>query len=105
MSPRLRPDDHPAAPKYWRHETGGELAVAVMAYLNRTGSMTVRQISLMRAYLQQWVGSPVWDMNPAQTPEASLVLARLRYTVLAIHSVTDIRNWIHAALDAGIDPL
>jgi hypothetical protein len=56
-------------------------------------------------YLAQWIGSPVWDLNPALDVESGLELGRLRYTVLAIRSETDVRNWLHAALDAGIDPL
>lgn len=104
MSPRAlpRPGD-PDAPKYWRDEIGGQLAGAVLRYLN--GNMTLRDVALMRAYLSQWIQSPVWDMVPDQTGEGREALSRLRAGVGAIVTVADISAWLHAALDEGIDPL
>ena len=96
MSPRAlpRPGD-PDAPKYWRDEIGGQLAGAVLRYLN--GNMTLRDVALMRAYLSQWIQSPVWDMVPDQTGEGREALSRLRAGVGAIVTVADISAWLHAS--------
>jgi hypothetical protein len=111
MSPRaLPPPDHPDAPKYWRHETGGRLAIAVENFLNHR-LMTVRDVALVRAYLIQWIDSPVWEMNPhlAQGgPAATAALAaltRLRVRARRICAVADIHHWINDALAEGHDPL
>lgn len=102
MSPQSLPHpSDPDAPKYWRHETGGRLRIAVEAFLFER-LMTVRDVALMRAYLRQWIDSPAWDMNPMHDPAP---LAALRASAAKIQSVGDIRRWIKAALDQGIDPL
>lgn len=76
MSPRLDPA-HPAAPKYWRNETGDELKPAVFAYI-RGQPLTVRQIALISAYVTQWIASPVWDANPALDERSRNMLFALR---------------------------
>lgn len=91
----LDPSD-PLAPKYWRYETSGVLAPAIEAYLNGK-PLTVRQIALIRAYLYQWVKSPVWG--------PSGVLEALRLRVAAIQTADDVRAVIRAGLEIGIDPL
>lgn len=95
METILDPSD-PRAPKYWRYETSGILAPTIEAYLNGK-PLTIRQIALMRAYLYQWVASPVWG--------PSGVLEVLRIRVAAIKTVEDIRAAIRAGLEIGIDPL
>ena len=95
MGTMLDPSD-PRAPKYWRYETGGELAPAIEAYL--VGKpLTIRQIALIRAYLYQWIKSPVWG------PSAELEALRLQ--VSTIKTGDDVRRAIHAGLEIGIDPL
>jgi hypothetical protein len=74
---------HPDAPKYWRFETGGALGFAVMTYLNGK-HLDHFQIGLIRAYLSQWVQSPVWDMNPESDVELKQALADLRASVTCI---------------------
>jgi hypothetical protein len=50
-------------PGYWLHESSGVPRPAVEAYLAGE-PMAEAQIAAMRAYLRQWIGSPVWDQNP-----------------------------------------
>ena len=50
---------HPDAPKFWMWETSGVLRPAIMAYIDGH-TLTAAQCATMRAYLRQWVGSPVW---------------------------------------------
>jgi len=94
----------PEAPKYWQHETGGLLRVAIENYLNGR-TMTVRDVALMRAYLCQWIDSPVWDLNPVLDARAIAALTGLRTSARAIRTVADIHRWIHYALNEGQDPL
>ncbi|HEX4138339.1 MAG TPA: hypothetical protein VHY84_27260 [Bryobacteraceae bacterium] len=105
MSPRAPSPSWPDAPKYWNHETSGELAAVVLTYLSEPHLMTVRGIALMRAYLSHWVQSPAWDLNPEHTDRSRAALADLRAGVGAIASAADIRAWLRAALEEGIDPL
>ena len=90
---------NPRAPHYWMHETSGVLRPAVEAYLNRQ-PMTAMQIGVMRAYLRQWIKSPVWDI-----PGPDEDLAKLRRDVETIRSREDIDAWIEAGLEIGHDPL
>jgi len=95
---------HPDAPKYWMHETSGVLALAVKRYLNRE-ALTVRDLAVLKAYLRQWICSPVWDMNPTADLRSHLALGRLRKAVETLHSREHIDAWIHTALEEGHDPL
>jgi hypothetical protein len=105
MSPRaLPPPDHPDAPKYWQHETGGRLRIAVENYLNHR-LMTARDVALMREYLSQWIDSPVWELNPSQSARGLAALSALRLRARRILTVQDIHRWIHDALAEGHDPL
>jgi hypothetical protein len=90
---------HPDAPKYWIYEMSGVLVPAVEAYFNRE-SMTTMQVAAMRAYLRQWIMSPVWD---AHTPEAALAL--LRAGINQLQGREDIDWWLKIALAECIDPL
>lgn len=95
----------PEAPKYWMHETGGELAVAVKQYLEDPHAMTIRHIVLMRAYIRQWIDSPAWDQNPHMTSEDRAVLQELRASATRLSSARDISRWLRDALREGHDPL
>jgi hypothetical protein len=90
----------PEAPHYWQYETGGELRPAVQAYLNGD-ELTIRQCMLIRAYLRQWVNSPVWDRNP----HGCEALHGLREKAGSIASVADIDACIAMLVHAGMDPL
>ena len=105
MTPRaLPPPESPDAPKYWRNETGGALRIAVENFLNNR-LMTVRDMALMRAYLSQWIDSPVWEMNPSLDAKGRASLAFLRLRARRIQTVEDIHRWIADALAEGHDPL
>ncbi len=92
------------APHFWMYETGGELRIAVEDYLNER-VMSLRQIALMRAYLRQWIASPVWDMHPFHHWDNRGQLRQLREDVEGIVTCAHIDAWIEKALDVGIDPL
>lgn len=101
----LPPPGHPDAPKYWKDETTGRLAAAVRSYLDNPIAMTGREIALMRAYVSQWIQSPVWDLNPFLTERGRAQLADLRAGAGAITSALDLHAWICVAIAAGHDPL
>lgn len=92
------------APKYWRSETGGELASAVERYI-RGGELSVRDLALIRAYLRQWVDSPAWDANPAATDLSNRRLTQLRGKVFNAATREQIDQCINMAVDMGMDPL
>jgi len=100
-----RPDpSSPEAPKYWMHEMGGELAPAIMQYLEG-GDLADGDVLLIRAYLLQWINSPAWDANPAMGPDGRLDLAGLRSAARFLRDRADIGKWLKWALELGIDPL
>jgi hypothetical protein len=59
----------------------------------------------MRAYLTQWIASPVWTMNPGMDDQCRAELDRLRVEVRAIETPRAITQWIMRAVAFGIDPL
>jgi len=87
------------------NETGGELKPAVMRYLDDAASLSVRDVALIRAYLVQWINSPVWDTNPAQTDAGREELRAMRQAATRIASRRAIDEWIEVATDWGMDPL
>jgi hypothetical protein len=95
MKPLLALDD-PRAPRFWMHETSGMLAPVVQAYLEGN-AMTPPQVATMRAYLKQWIASPVWGDDPT--------IDKLRDQVQTLHTRAQVAAWLHDALDLGIDPL
>lgn len=98
------PLPRPEGPGYWMAETTGVLRPAVEAYL--TGApLTEQQIAALRAYLRQWIMSPVWDRNPHTSAAAAAALAALRTAVEGLTSRDEIDVWVHAATASGLDPL
>jgi hypothetical protein len=90
------------APAYWLDEPAGGLGVAIRRYL-RDETLSVRDVALFRAYLRQWIVSPVWDrMNGEET---AATVARLRTSVDGLASAAAIRGWIAIATQWGLDPL
>jgi hypothetical protein len=91
----LSPDD-PRAPKYWRNETGGKLGPAVERYILRRTEQPDDTLWI-RAYLRQWIDSPVWA--------GSEDVEQLRQSVRSLASRAEIDAWIQRAVDINIDPL
>ncbi len=96
MTPKMLPPDHPDAPKFWMYESSGVLQPVIRKYL-LADELTAAEIGLMRAYLWQWVASPVWG------PSGALEVLRLR--VAAIETTEDIEGAVQMAVNLGIDPL
>lgn len=91
----LPPPGSPDAPNYWMYEQSGVLVPVVTAYLEGKG-LSSTQVSVMRAYLRQWIMSPVWEGEE---------IAPLRDGIDAIRNTGEIDAWLARALDLGIDPL
>jgi hypothetical protein len=100
MTPKL------TQPGYWVNETGGELVPAVHRYL-KGEALTLRDVSLIGAYIRQWIESPVWEQNPHIDDEGRECLAALRVTAAArfLTNRKAIDDWIAMAEDFGVDPL
>jgi hypothetical protein len=99
MSPK------PAPPGYWMNETGGQLGQAIHRYLDGR-ELSNQDVALIRLYIQQWIGSEVWDWNPHLDEEGRAQLAGLREA--ALRFLTDrkaIDAWIELATELGVDPL
>jgi hypothetical protein len=90
----MRPSSH-SGMGYWMFETSGVLRPAVEAYLHGD-YMTPGQIAAMRAYLRQWIFSPVWRGEE---------LDGLRRGIDGLISRAAISAWLDDADRAGIDPL
>jgi hypothetical protein len=93
----------PQPPKYWTFEPP-ELSVAIHAYMAGE-DLTVRDVVLMRAYLKQWVDSPVWEGYPYETDGGRPWLAELRERVGAIASRDDIAQALSIMTARRMDPL
>lgn len=102
---RLPAPGTPGTPRYWQDETSGVLAAAIRSYLDNPDAMTVREIAYVRAYFQQWVDSPVWDLNPAHDEQSRATLGALRIAARAIRNGAAIARWLRAAEEIGMDPL
>ena len=95
-APKLPPPDHPDAPKYWMYEASGARAPVVTKYLNNK-PLDSAEVKYFKAYLWQWVKSPVW------APSGLLEAVRLR--VAAIETVQDIAAALAAMDELCMDPL
>lgn len=95
------------APRYWTFETSGKLAAAMTRYLEGEELSDV-EVSYIRAYLKQWINSPVWDQNPhigEEGGEGRLALAALRQMAERLRNRAEISRWVGLAEECGIDPL
>jgi hypothetical protein len=79
------------------NETSGELRPAVEAYL-KGEVLTPGHIAALRAYLRQWIDSPVWMSGDDEVDQ-------LRCGIDALNSRAAIDLWLSAAAEIGIDPL
>jgi hypothetical protein len=86
----------PDQPRFWMDEVSGQLHSAVEAYLHGD-AMESWQIPYLRAYLRQWIASPVWCDGPD--------IDELRSRIDGLTSTKAISEWLDLALVAGIDPL
>jgi hypothetical protein len=77
------------------NEQSGKLKPAVLAYLKGERLDDV-QIGFIRAYLRQWIDSPMWRGDEIED---------LRASVGAISDRASIKDWLDDALRANIDPL
>ena len=88
------------APLFWRNETSGVLAKAVLVYLNwRTNegpAPNAFEVEVLRAYFEQWINAPVWMGEEIEI---------LRRSIKGIQSEIDLWRWVEDALKEGIDPL
>jgi hypothetical protein len=92
-------------PGYWMAETSGELAPAVHRYLEGS-ELSVRDVVLLRAYLRQWIDSPVWDGKPSLTDEQGREeLATLRSRARLLTDRASMDDWLALADEFGVDPL
>lgn len=93
-----------SGPGYWRNETTGVLHAVVEAYLQGE-TLNTEQVAVMRAYLRQWIGSPVWDQNPYGDAGEGDILDALRLRIDGLQTHADIERWLADADDTGLDPL
>lgn len=94
----------PAAPNYWAYETGGLLKPAMYRYMAGQ-ALNAAHVAVIRAYLRQWIDSPVWDSNPHMNGEGAAALARLRASVDSLTTAGAITEWLDLAEGQGMDPL
>jgi hypothetical protein len=91
-------------PGFWMYETSGVLAPALYAYL-KGAELTEPQIATLRAYLRQWIMSPIWDQNPHADADALEWLAEMRARIDELTDRTAIARWLLDATEGGLDPL
>lgn len=89
-------------PVYWRDEQSGVLVAAIEAYMDsriiRKGPQpTAEQIELIRDFFLYFIKAPCW----ASGFEMNALIKQAE----KIQTGDDIAEWIHAALEIGIDPL
>lgn len=88
-------------PNFWRYEQSGLLAGAVDAYLswsidpNGFPEPSADILRLLIEYFDYWVNAPCWKGD----------LEELRRTIKEVGTASQLREWLHNALDEGIDPL
>ena len=91
-------------PGYWPNEQSGVLSPVVKKYL-KGGPLSPNELGIMRAYLRQWVGSPVWDGNPHADADSRAELNALRGAISQITDQARLEEWFQKALGVGMDPL
>lgn len=84
---------------YWTAETTGRLVPAIARYLENE-PLSSSDIEALRAYIRQWIFSPVWDGSPYADNVERQDIQGLRDLVDSLTS----REQIRRALRMGIDP-
>jgi hypothetical protein len=90
-------------PFYWEDEVSGELRKAIHAYLDHATDgkpFTDAQLELMRDYLEHWINAPCWNSEVFESE-----LKHLRESAKTLRTAEQIHDWIHEALEIGMDPL
>lgn len=87
-----------ALPGFWMNEATGVLEPAVSAYLNGQ-PLTETHIAALRAYLIQWVSSPIW-MNSDDD-----FLTPLRAETAMVSDRASIERVVDEMTQRGMDPL
>lgn len=82
-------------PGYWRQETSGVLRPAIEDYLHGR-ALTPADIAALRAYLRQWIFSPVWLGEE---------IGALREQIDGLTTREAIAAWLADVTALGIDPL
>lgn len=95
-------------PLRWQDEKTGELPKAVWAYLNHGAGKskeppTPEELTLLKDYLAYYIKAPCWRHNAAEGMAGELDAAILKIDLAVKYE--DIRDFIYACLDMGIDPL
>ena len=93
-------------PLNWQNEVSGRLEKAVMAYLNQTP--TPEQLKIVIAYIQYHIHAPCWlESSPFGKIDEDMVIEinSLRTQSLNLTSLKDVNQYIHKALEIGLDPL
>jgi len=85
-------------------EIGGKLQHAMVRYLNNELPIPGDNI-LIRDYLQQWIGSPVWEANPDLDDDGRAALARLRSLAAGLKRRAHFDRFIEELIELGMDPL
>ena len=93
-----------SVPCDWTDEISGQLARAVIGYLQGQQLSSI-EVGALRTYFQQWIQSRAWDMNSHATIESRRSLGNLRETVQSIRSADDIGQWLDGAVKLGLKPL
>lgn len=86
-------------PLRWQDEQSGRLVAAVTAYFERklTNEQTNEQIALVADYCRYYASAPCWE-----DPQGAIAALAERAPLLK--SMTDIDDWLEAALHEAIDP-
>jgi len=94
----------PKPPAHWKDDAGEQLAPAITRYL-KGERLSSHEIGVIRAYLVQWIDSPIWDQTKDMHDAGRAELAELRRAAVKITNRQAIDEWIEVATDWGMDPL
>lgn len=93
-------------PLHWEHDVTGKMQQAVMAYLERKA--TPQSLALVIAYIQHHIHAPCWlESSPygQVDEEMATAIRALRERSLMLTTAAEVSQYIHAALEIGLDPL
>jgi hypothetical protein len=93
-------------PLNWRDDVTGTLPAVMMTFLEKRKETPSEQLQMVIAFLQYHIHAPCWlgePLNPdEETKEEILALRELSLT---LKTFEDVHQYIHRAMDIGIDPL
>lgn len=97
-------------PLYWRAETSGVLALVVHIYLEHVldpekhRAPNQQEIELLRDYFVHHINAPCW-LEIQDDEEMIAAIGALQEQAAKIAAVQDLRSYITAAMELGLDPL